>query len=334
MYRLLSPFWNRQEGRIRSGWRIMIHLICYLMAQLSPSILLGVPHDDNALIALGPLQITSLSLFIFLGMIAVVITTWLIGVVLDRRPFAEFGFQMGGQWWKELLFGALLGALLMALIFAAEWLLGWIEVTEIFHVKLSNLSFAMAFISPIMLFTAVAIQEELLSRGYEIRNFAEGICFSWLGERGAIAVAWVITSTLFGLLHFFNPNATWISTFNIALAGIFLGLGYVLTGRLALSIGLHLTWNLFQGNIFGFPVSGNEFNDVTLFAIKQGGPTLWTGGAFGPEAGLIGVIALIIGSVLILGWLRWQEGSLGLHQPIAYYNGQRAWLERKVRGIA
>ena len=75
MYRLLSPFWNRQEGRIRSGWRIMIHLICYLMAQLSHSILLGVGHDDNALVALGPLQITSLSRFIFLGMIAVVITT-------------------------------------------------------------------------------------------------------------------------------------------------------------------------------------------------------------------------------------------------------------------
>ena len=74
---------------------------------------------------------------------------------------------------------------------------------------------------------------------------------------------------------------TWNSTLNIALAGIFLGLGYVLTGRLALPIGLHLTWNLFQGNIFGFPVSGNEFDEVSSLLVRTGGRRTINGSFWG-----------------------------------------------------
>lgn len=333
MNRLLSPFWNRQESRIRAGWRLLIHLVCYLLAQLSPTFLIGDRHENALHLTLGTLSLTHRAVFVFLGMLAVVFVTWLVGALLDRRPFSEFGLHVSRQWWLELLFGAILGATLMALIFVSELGMGWIAVTELFRVQQKGLSFEMAMLSPLLLFIGVAIQEELLSRGYEIRNFAEGIRFSWLGEKGAILAAWIFSSALFGLLHFFNPNATWISTFNIMLAGLFFGLGYVLTGRLALSIGLHLTWNLFQGNIFGFPVSGNEFNDVTLIAIKQSGPIWWTGGNFGPEAGLIGVAAICLGSLLILLWIRWMNKGLALQRYLANYSGQRSQRERKIQGI-
>jgi len=73
------------------------------------------------------------------------------------------------------------------------------------------------------------------------------------------------------------------------------------TGRLSTAIGLHVTWNLCQGAVFGFPVSGDK-EGASLLGIQQGGPTLMTGGAFGPEAGLMGVLASLAGIVLLLLW--------------------------------
>jgi hypothetical protein len=49
--------------------------------------------------------------------------------------------------------------------------------------------------------------------------------------------------------------------------------------------------------VFGFPVSGLDV--YRLVRTRIAGPTLWTGGAFGPEAGLILVPALLAGAVLI-----------------------------------
>jgi hypothetical protein len=99
------------------------------------------------------------------------------------------------------------------------------------------------------------------------------------------------------LLHLFNPNATWISAAGIFFAGLYLAYGYVRTRQLWLSIGLHIGWNFFEGVVFGFPVSGLAI--YPLIRIEVHGPEIWTGGAFGPEAGLIVLPSLILGALLI-----------------------------------
>ena len=100
-----------------------------------------------------------------------------------------------------------------------------------------------------------------------------------------------------------------------------MGAGLILTGELAIPIGLHIFWNFFQGNIFGFPVSGVSYpaEIVSLIKINQSGPEMWTGGGFGPEAGLLGLFANLLGLLLIFGWVYIRRGKkfAGIHAPLA-----------------
>ena len=66
-----------------------------------------------------------------------------------------------------------------------------------------------------------------------------------------------------------------------------LGAFYALTGRLWVSIGVHVSWNFTQGYLFGAAVSGGDLGVSLATSIADPGQPLWlTGGAFGPEASL------------------------------------------------
>jgi len=113
-----------------------------------------------------------------------------------------------------------------------------------------------------------------------------GILFRWIEEFGGSWAALAITSALFGVAHIFNPNATWFSSFTIAVeAGVLLGAAYMLTRSLWLPIGLHAAWNFTQGEIFDVPVSGVD--EHGLVEAKLSGPELLSGGTFGLEASII-----------------------------------------------
>ena len=68
-----------------------------------------------------------------------------------------------------------------------------------------------------------------------------------------------------------------------------------------------LKGGLVMGLVFGFPVSG--LITYRLAEIYVTGPELWTGGGFGPEAGLVLIPALILGFVLIYGYTRKYQGD-------------------------
>lgn len=93
-----------------------------------------------------------------------------------------------------------------------------------------------------------------------------------------------------------NPNGTWLAVAGITFLALLHVYGYARTSQLWLPIGIHTGWNIFQRS-FGFPVSGYELSG--LIKINVSGPELWTGGVFGPEAGLIIIPVCIIGAVLV-----------------------------------
>lgn len=316
-----STVWNPQEGRPRAFVRLLLHFVLWIVAGAALFRVLGGPISSLLIALAPPLEPLSPQLVTFLmRLIAALAGTWLAARYLDRREFRDLGMNLDGHWWQDLAFGLVLGAVLMTLIFVLEYSLSWISIRERFSVTMEgSVPFAIAILGPLFVFLVVGISEEIISRGYQLRNMAEGFNFKQRHEAAALLWAWLLSSAFFGLLHASNPNATWISTTYLMLAGMFLGLGLVLTGRLGLPIGLHISWNFFQGNVYGFPVSGNDYTGATVVSIQQGGPDLWTGGAFGPEAGLIGIGAIVLGCVLTLVWVRARYGRLALYRPYAVY---------------
>jgi uncharacterized protein len=131
-----------------------------------------------------------------------------------------------------------------------------------------------------------------------------------LGTRLAV----LISSVIFGALHIFNSNASVIAVLGVSLAGVLLAVAYLTTRTLWLAIGLHLGWNYGEGPIFGFPVSGIDAGGLLTHRVV--GPEAFTGGAFGPEAGLVSVFAQVIGVGLLALWTRRRRNleSAGLRQ--------------------
>jgi membrane protease YdiL (CAAX protease family) len=317
-------FWNGHQRRLRALWRLVGQIIIFLVLITLPiliAVLLRMPQGGLTVspsLLLGSPAVLALSA---LGaLVAMMFSMWLAGRFLDRRPFAGFGLRLGKDWWIDLGFGLLLGALLMIFIFLVEFVAGWVTVTGTLATADSDVPFFPAILGPLLVFVAVGIYEEAFSRGYQLQNLAEGFNWRAIGPRWALVIATLLSSAVFGLLHLNNPNASFISTFNIFAAGaLLLSMGVLLTGELAIPIGVHITWNFFQGNVFGFPVSGSDFTFATFISIQQGGPDLWTGGAFGPEAGLLGLAAILLGTALTVLWVRRRYGRATLRAELAQY---------------
>ena len=148
-----------------------------------------------------------------------------------------------------------------------------------------------AFLFTLGLFAFVAVFEEVLSRG---------MLFRWLERRSGSGPALVGSALVFGFLHGRNPGAsTWSSLALSVEAGVLLAGAYMLTRTLWLPIGIHWSWNLVQGPVFGLPVSGMTTPGLLMAEVR--GPELWTGGAFGPEAGLVAIaFGTAAGAVLVV----------------------------------
>lgn len=296
---------------MRALWRLLLHGVSLVLIGILVGVLFGLLLDLFGVSAGTGLSAINTSFQLSIVLLA----TWLCARALDHRPFDSLGLHVSPRWWLDLLVGLVIGAVLMTGIFLFELEAGWVTIVDR-NVGPPERSFWLALCEPLAAFIAVGFYEELMSRGYHLRNLAEGLHGKRIGPRAALLLATLISASVFGLLHADNDNATAISSFNVGVAGIMLALGLLWTGELALPIGLHITWNFCQGNVFGFPVSGNPM-PTRVFAIAQGGDPVLTGGAFGPEAGVVGLVAMLCGAGLIAAWVRLSRGELRLQLALA-----------------
>ncbi len=217
-----------------------------------------------------------------LGILPLILGAFFLFVSIRRRIrheckfTADLGFASDQLIAKDILTGISIGLFAMTGIFLIELLLKSISIEGF------NLISYKIFISILMLMI-YAMFEEILFRGLIFGGLLR-ILRPWL--------ALLLVSLLFGLAHADNPNANLISVISNALGGLMYAIAFLYTGSIWLSFGLHFSWNFFQGIIYGFPISGYLFDGL----IKQTttGPTWQTGGSYGPEGGVVGIIFRIV----------------------------------------
>lgn len=198
----------------------------------------------------------------------------------------------------ELCVGALIGTLAIAGVFYAELMMG------LLHVK----SFDFAghhLVTSASSYLVSAFVEELLSRGLLLSGLILVL------RKRSIAV--LVMAAIFGLLHAANPHATVLSVFSNALGGVVYALAYLGSNRLWLGTGMHFAWNFVQGPVLGFPVSGSIMPWGGLLSQGVTGPISLTGGAYGPEGGLIAIAFRFVALSLTILWCVWARSR----QPLA-----------------
>lgn len=221
-------------------------------------------------------------------LVATLIALWLSQRMARGQSLLDLGLRPYKQLPFDLFLGLLLGPLLFAVIFQLESLLGYLVGVNGPNFNWSELA------QWFLVFLCVAVSEELVVRGYFLQIINE----VWGG-----LPAVVITSVFWGFAHLLNPRATLLGVFNIIVVGLVFAYAYNITGRLWLPIAFHFSWNFAEGSIFGFPVSGYTVNNP-IFETFVNGPSEMTGGLFGPEGGLVSLLAIILGGLILFGWER------------------------------
>jgi membrane protease YdiL (CAAX protease family) len=279
--KLKHIFISYDEPRLRAGWRLLIQSILLLVLLACFSLpFVFFPEalsTQEGLLLSQVVELFGVSLSVFLAR-----------RLLDKRSFNSLGLKIDRRALLDVLIGIIIPFFMIGVVYLVELSMGWLTFNGFaWHSDPPGTVISQVLIS-LLTFVLVGWNEELLSRGYHLQTLASGSNLPW---------AVVISSAVFGGLHLGNPNAAWVSAAGIFLAGVFLAYGYLRTRQLWLPIGLHIGWNTFEGVVFGFPVSGIESYHLVRTSVD--GPVLWTGGLFGPEAGLVIIPALLLGGVMV-----------------------------------
>lgn len=219
---------------------------------------------------------------------------WVMMYGVERRPTGALGFALGPAAPRESVLGTGIGAALLGLAVLPVALTGgvqWVPDAGTFSGYLEFAAWTLAF------FAVAAAVEEVLFRGYPFQVLERGF-----GPWAAV----IATSLVFAVAHGANPNVRPLGLVNIFLAGAMLGAAYLRTRSLWFATGVHLGWNWTMATLLDLPVSGLELN-TPLYTGVETGPDWWTGGSFGPEAGVAATAAIVAGTVWLLRTPRLRE---------------------------
>ena len=272
---MINLFLN-SERQLRNGWWILIFFLI-LAAFLIPVLIAA--QANNMEVSIGRQAI-------------IILLASMICQLLRRKPLAELFGKFDVHYLKDLCLGGLIGAALMLIPALILGVFGWVRWQW-------NLEGISVLLPGLLLFAGVAIGEEMLFRGFVFQRLLSGLG-QWPAQ--------LIIAAFFLLTHLNNPGMTgsvkFMASINIFLASILFGLAFIQTKSLAMPLGLHWMANWVQGGFLGFGVSGTEQLGV-LKPIFGEAPAWLTGGQFGLEASLPGLICVVM-ALLILSMRNWK----------------------------
>jgi membrane protease YdiL (CAAX protease family) len=272
---------------------------------------LAIGFDYLAMLAArdnSPFQLGAAIPAVVLNAVFVLVTLRLLGF-----PAFKTSGLLANIWsLPEMIGGTAAGALAIA-FYAA--LLRFLRMSDLqlgppgqihYGQAIAPVSIALAFV----MIAIYAASEEVIMRG---------LIYPLLRRSVGLIAAMILTSLTFSLMHVFNPSFGYIPSLSVFLSGILLCLMRELTGNLYLAIGVHFGWNMAQV-IAGLPLSGYQlFYDPQSWHVAVNGPGYLTGGDFGPEGSLTGVLALIIMIVISVGllvYMKFRDETVGKGSPV------------------
>jgi membrane protease YdiL (CAAX protease family) len=285
------------EGKVRSGWKIAAALGSFFVILMvvetivAMVLMFTVVGSADSIWALYDKLLEQmmawswlLSIFQTVVMIAVAVFTW---KVIFKRKLSSMGLPRIRKHAKELGWGLLLGAVSMTLVFLLLLATGLIKV-ESWIPKVSADTFLY-----LLIFILVGISEETFSRGY---------CMSVMRQTRSAALIFIVPAVIFSLMHISNPGFSFTAFVNIAIVGVLFAYMYMKSGNIWMPIGYHITWNYFQGCVFGLSTSGLGIEGLIKSQYTQ--HSILGGGAFGPEEGVLTTVVLLLGFLFVKWYYR------------------------------
>lgn len=286
-----SSFFLDDEGHLRSGWRVAIFVVAFLIcAQLGNALLVGLLGLATRYVfgSLGDTWWYGAAGHVSI-LIAALFMGWACGAIFEELPFRALGCLPHHGWLQNLAVGSAIGAL--SLLLAAGLALVSRGINFTFD-RAGATAVGKTLAVSLLIFLFAAATEEMLFRGYPLQTLARAN-LAWLGV--------LLTSVPFAAVHLANPNVVPGFTFvNTALAGVWLAIAYLRTRSLWLPFGLHWSWNWTQASLLGLPVSGiNRVAPAPVLRAFNAGPDWLTGGAYGIEGGAACTVALLVSIVIV-----------------------------------
>jgi len=247
----------------------------------------AIEEAINSIFVENASLITLFSLFATVGTIIVVLFYC---IKIEKRRLFTLGFVKKG-FITEYLSGIVIGALMFSAVYGIMLLSGEVKFDG-FNLNLSIGTLLLYLLG----FIIQGASEEILLRSY---------FFVSCSANTNVFVSILASSALFSALHLGNPGFNLLAFVNLFLFGVFAALYFLRRGSIWGICAIHTVWNFAQGNIFGCSVSGMPLDNSVFLTSKTQG-IIWSGGEFGPEAGIAVTLIFIIG-IAILTFMKNKE---------------------------
>lgn len=289
---------KNKYNEVRSGWKIFLVFLLAGALTLGASFLLGIvmsiiflAKGNIDLLNNINIQGTAEYKFIFyisscMSNLLIIISSIIIWKLFEKKKISSMGITSIKKGYKELIVGLGLGAITMSIVAIGIVAIGDVKLVK--PINKPNISIYLLY--GLIQFIFVGFGEEILSRGY-IMSVLKQTRNKWIILIGP--------ALIFAALHLGNNGIDVLSFINLFLVGVLFAYMFMKSKNIWMPIGYHITWNYFQGYIWGFKVSGTSTNG--LYQIENVTNNIINGGAFGPEGGII--VTIII--CLTLGFVYW-----------------------------